>query len=188
MTRELRGFWVRLEPISEANAAEIADIEARRQIIPEMGGPHRHNPQGGRYGPAMAIRVRQSGEVIGTVEGDEMAGYPGVAVFIVFTDPDRSRPGYAIEASGLYIPTMFERGAEILHVEILSFNREMTHMLDRKHRPPDVRMRRHAYVAGRYWDLLMYGFDRDEWEAFFGTIRPMFPGGSRRIAALGSGR
>lgn len=184
----ITGVWVTLEAISNLNAAEVAEVDARRQFVPEMGGPYVRQRLKGRFGPGMAIRENKSGQIIGTVENDEMAGYPGVAVYIIYADPDRSRPGFGMEASGLYIPTLFDRGADIMHLEILSFNREMTHLLDRRHRPPDVRMRRHAYVAGHYWDVLIYGFDRDDWEAFFAKFRAVLPGGSRAIAALGSGR
>ena len=182
---DLRGRWVTLEPVSDANLPEVDALDARRALVPEMGGV-RARSAGGRFGPLMLIRENQSGAAVGTLESDEMTGYPGVAVLIVFADSERSRPGYAMEACGLYIPMLFQRGAEILHFEVLSFNRQMTHLLGRSHRPPDVRMRRHAYVGGHFWDLLMYGFDRQEWEAWFGRFRLVLERGS--FAALGGGR
>jgi RimJ/RimL family protein N-acetyltransferase len=184
----LRGTWVTLEALSGANVGEVDALDTRRAILPQMGGLRPARTGAGRFGPLMLIRDNRSGAAVGTVESDEMIGYPGVAVLIVFADPELSRPGYGMEATALYVPTLFERGAEILHLEVLSFNREMIRILGRRHRPPDVRMRRHAYVGGHFWDLLMYGFDRGEMEAIIDDYRRVLPGGSGRIAALGSGR
>jgi hypothetical protein len=184
----LRGRWVTLEPIDDVNAVEVVALDQARARTPEMGGPQPARKWTGRFGPAMAVRVNDSGAVIGTVENDEMIGYPGVAVFIIYVDASRSRPGYAMEASGIYIESLWRNGAEILHLEVLSFNREMTRILDRRHRPPDVRMRRHAYVAGHYWDLLVYGLDATDWAAVMTRLKAFLPGGSRSLAALGSGR
>jgi len=184
----LRGRWLTLEPINDVNVVEVTALDHARARTPEMGGPQPARKWAGRFGPTMAIRANDSGVVIGSVENDEMVGYPGVAVFIVYLDPSRSRRGFVIEATGLYLPTLWRNGAEILHLEILSFNREMTHILDKRHGPPDVRLRKHAYVAGHYWDLLVYGFDASAWAAFSARLNAVLPGGQRRIAALGSGR
>jgi RimJ/RimL family protein N-acetyltransferase len=184
----LRGHWITLEPLDQANLPEADALDARRAFLPEMGGTRSSRTGSGRYGPPMLIRDNRTGVAVGTVESDEMIGYPGVAVLVVFADRELSRPGYGMEATALYVPSLFERGAEILHLEVLSFNREMIRILDRRHRPPDVRMRRHAYVGGRFWDLLMYGFERQEMEAIIEDYRRVLPGGSRTIAALGKGR
>jgi hypothetical protein len=184
----LRGHWVTLEPVSNANLPEADALDARRALLPQMGGVRPARTANSRYGPLMLIRDNRSGAAVGTVESDDMIGYPGVAVLIVYADPELSRPGYGMEATALFVPTLFERGAEILHLEVLSFNREMTRILDRRHRPPDVRLRRHAYVGGHFWDLLMYGFERDEMQAIIDDYRRVLPGGSRTIAALGRGR
>jgi len=182
----LRGHWSTLEPITQANVAEVRALDEGRRQTPGMGGYYQLPAVAGRYGPAMALRDNRTGTVFGVVENDEMRGYPGVAVFIVYVDQTLARPGYAMEAAGIYIPTLYANGASIVHVEVLSFNRLLTHMFAHRGHPPDVRMRRHAYVGGHYWDLLVYAFDREQWQETFGKFDAVLPGGSRRLAALGS--
>jgi hypothetical protein len=184
----VRAHWTTLEPIGSHNLAEALALDELRSLTPTMGGATRHRSFAGRFAPAVAIRDNQSGRVIGVLENDEMAGYAGVAVFVIFVDQQQARPGYALEAVGIYVPTLFAHGATLVHLEILEFNRGITHILDHRRQAPQVRMRRHAYVGGRFWDLLIYGFDAEEWEAMFGKFNRLLPGGVRTISALGGGR
>lgn len=177
-----------LEPIDNHNVAQVRALDDPRRQTPAMGGPYHVPTLAGRYGPAMAVRDNQTGRVIGVLENDEMLGYPGVAVFIIFVDQRVARPGFAMEACGIYVPRLFAHGAAIVHFEVLAFNRALTHLFDHRGHPPEVRMRRHVYVAGRYWDLLVYAFDATEWEATSGKFRKFLPGGERAPGALGGGR
>jgi hypothetical protein len=184
----IRGHWVTLEPIGDHNLAEVRALDDPRRLTPAMGGPYHVPTLAGRYGPAVAVRENQTGRVVGVLENDEMLGYPGVAVFIIFVDQRVARPGLAMEACGIYVPLLFAHGAQIVHFEVLAFNRYLTHLFDHRGHPPQVRMRRHAYVAGRYWDLLFYALDAAEYEATFGKFDRVLPGGHRPISALsGSG-
>jgi hypothetical protein len=182
----IRGHWITLEPLSPVHAAELQELETRRQMIPAMGGPFHNLNVDGRYLPSMAVRDNASGRLIGLLETGEMIGYAGVAVILVYVEPSLARPGVAMEACGIYLPMVFDNGAAILHVEVLSFNRDMIRIFEKRRQYPQARLRRHVYVAGHFWDLLMYAFDRAEWEAFYGKFRRVLPGGQRPISALGS--
>jgi RimJ/RimL family protein N-acetyltransferase len=184
----ITGHWVTLEPLSPSHAAELQELETRRQMIPAMGGPF-HNPSvDSRYLPSMAVRDNTSGRLIGLLETGEMMGYPGVAVVLIYVEPSLARPGVAMEACGIYMPMVFDNGAAILHVEVLSFNRDMIRIFEKRRQYPQVRLRRHIYVAGEFWDLLMYGFDRKQFEDLYGKFKRVLPGGQRPISALGSSR
>jgi len=184
----IRGHWVTLEPVTGAHGDALAELEKRRQLIPAMGGPF-HNPNlAARYLPAMAVRDNDDGRLIGLLETGEMIGYPGVAVILIYVDPGLARPGVAMEACGMYMPMVFDNGAAILHVEALSFNDAIVRMFEKRGHHAQVRLRQHVYVAGRFWDLLVYAFDQQEFEEVVGKFRRILPGGRRPISALGSGR
>ena len=180
------GHWITLEPVTAGHAAELLELEGRRQMVPAMGGSHQSLGENSRFLPAMAVRENESGRLVGLLETGEMLGYQGVAVILIYVDPLLVRPGVAMEACGIYMAMVFENGAAILHVEVLSFNRDIIRIFERRHQHPQVRLRKHSYVGGHFWDLLMYGFDRDQWEQFMGKFRRVLPGGQRPISALGS--
>ena len=184
-TGAIRGRWVTLEPVTTSDGAELTDLERRRQLLPGLGGPY-HTPNlASRYLPAMAVRDNQNGRMIGLLETGELIGYPGVAVMLVYVDPELARPGVAMEATGIYSPMIFDSGAAILHIEVLSFNSASNRIFQKRQREPQARLRQHIYVAGRFWDLLIYSFDRADWDALMAKLKRALPGGQRQIAALG---
>jgi len=179
-TGAIRGRWVTLEPVTASHSVELADLEQRRQLLPGLGGPY-HTPNlASRYLPAMAVRENQDGRMIGLLETGELIGYPGVA--------ELARPGVAMEATGIYSPMIFDNGAAILHIEVLSFNTASYRIFQKRHREPQARLRQHVYVAGRFWDLLIFSFERADWDELMAKLKRALPGGQRQIAALGGKR
>jgi L-amino acid N-acyltransferase YncA len=163
LTLGLAGSRVRLEPFGPANQGEVEGLTAVRETVPVMGGPTRIASTVSPWAPPMLIRDTASGRALGTVESGELSGYEGVAVLVLWLDTARSRPGQGLEAYAIYVTQLFEQGARLVHVEVLDFNNQVLRLLRRVSAEPQARLRRHAYVAGRFWDLLVFAFDADEW-------------------------
>ncbi len=49
-------------------------------------------------------------------------------------------------------------------------------------------MREHQFIAGRYWDLLIYSLDRQAWLEIVDRYRPILPGGRRTAKSIGAPR
>jgi len=176
----LVGSWVQLEPVSADNATEFGEISSSRQRNPVMGAT-----EGGSssFAPPMLVRDRRSGRAVGIVENHEQPG--DTAVFIAYIDTERGRVGYGFEAISLYLSRMFDGGARRVIAEVLEFNTDMIGILRKVDFRPQARLREHVYSAGRYWDLIIYSFDRADWVRVVNRYRRMLPGGDRGPAALG---
>lgn len=166
--------------MTAATAADFAEIDARRALNPLMGAQ-----SGGSspFAPPMLVRDKKSGRAVGIVENFSQPG--GTASFVVYVDPVRGRAGYGTEAISLYLSLMFDGGARRIIAEVLSFNTDMIGILRKVKFLPQARMREHVYVGGRFWDLLIYSFDREEWLRVVQRYRRKLPGGDRRPAAVG---
>jgi hypothetical protein len=55
---------------------------------------------------------------------------------------------------------LFDNGARLIHHEVLALNRPIQRIFAGMGLEPSARLRSHAYVAGRYWDVLVYSYDR----------------------------
>jgi hypothetical protein len=187
--RVLVGHWVTLEPVSAANRAEVRRLDAIRQRTPNLGGaPGRRDVQKS-FGPAMLIRANGTfGEAFGLVENGEMTGYPGVALVLIFVDPDRARPGVAMEAFAMYLGQVFALGARLIHVEVVAFNEPVLRMLRRIGVDEQARLRDQMYSGGRFWDVLVFAFDSEQFNDIRSRYARILPGGDRKPAALGSHR
>lgn len=180
----LSGTWVELEAPSAANAADFEEIYRVRELDPNMGGGARSTSSA--IAEPMLIRVRSSGEAIGVVENHPLPG--SVAVFVVFLDRRRSRSGFALEPIFMYISHLFDSGARLVTAEIFEFNADMIGVMRKIRLAPQARLREHSYSGGRFWDLLIYSWDRTEWIGVVDRYRRILPGGGRRPAAFGSVR
>lgn len=177
----LSGSWIELEPVSEATALDFAEIDAHRGLNPAMGVQR----VGGSspYAPSMLVRDKKTGRAVGIVENYAQPG--ATAAFVVFIDPLRGRAGYGTEAICLYLSAVFDGGARRITAEVLSFNTDMVGILRKVGFPPQARMREHVYIGGRFWDLIIYSFDRKDWDRVITRYRRKLPGGDRAPAALG---
>jgi RimJ/RimL family protein N-acetyltransferase len=179
---ELQGNWLTLTPLSAENALGVSVIDDMRALSPQMGGLPR---RGSETGVVMAVLEISSGTVVGTVEAHDLPGYPGVVSLVIYLAPALSRPGYAIEALLLFVPSIFGRGTEVIHLEVLEFNRTMLAMVRRWGLQLTATMRDHAYVAGHFWDVLVFSLDEDIWSGGLSRYLKRWPGRERGLAALG---
>ena len=177
----LVGTWIELEPYSAANPHEFADLDVRRELNPLMGSGSQSRSN--QIAPRMLVRVRSTGEAVGVVENHTLPG--NIAVFVTYLDRTRARHGYGFESVVLYISHLFDCGARLVNSEVLECNAEMISIIRKVNVLPQARLREHAYVAGRYWDLIIYSMDRAQWVGIVDRYRRMLPGGDRPPAALG---
>jgi len=178
----LSGTWIELEPPSPTNAADFEEIYRIRELDPAMGAGARSVSSA--IAPPMIVRVRSTGEVVGVVENHPLPG--NVTVFVVYLDRRRSRAGFAFEPIFLYLSHLFDSGARLVTAEVFEFNADMIDVLRKVRLVPQARLREHTYSAGRFWDLVVYSFGREEWVRIVDRYRRILPGGDRRPAAIGS--
>lgn len=163
-----------------------------RSLSPEMGGRFRRQEQSLTAATTL-FRARSTGELLGVLEAAFLPGYPDVANVSIFTDTAVAAPGWAMDAYGLHVALLFERGARLVHHEVLELNRPIQRILRGIGVEPSARYREHAYAAGRLWDVIVYSYDRAHWEgvlARFGRRRvgrplapPVGPGADRNVLA-----
>jgi ribosomal protein S18 acetylase RimI-like enzyme len=180
------GSWVTLEPLSPENRSDVQRLDEVRQRTPNLGGAPGRRDALKSFAPAMLIRAKATGVAIGLIENGEMIGYPGVAVVLIFTDPTLARAGFALEGFALYVAHIFERGAELVHLEVLAFNQPVLRMLRRIGLEEQVRLRDQVYAGGRFWDVAVFAFDADQYTNILKRYARQLPGGDRKPAALGS--
>ena len=168
----LSGSWIQLEPLSEANAAEFDRFDFERVLIPAMGSGGRSHSS--VIAPPMLLRNRRDGEGVGVVENHPLPG--DVAVFVVYIARQRGLAGFGFEAAILYISHLFDSGARLVTAEVLEFNREMNAILRKVGLVPQARLREHIYSGGRFWDVLVYSFDRAQWVRIIAPYRRRFSG------------
>jgi RimJ/RimL family protein N-acetyltransferase len=156
------GQRVRVDPAAPDDLTAMQELDWRRSSDPVMGG-WVHRPALGP-GPGTAVLRPIDGEVIvGALDVVELPGYPGVANVSIFTDMDRARGGMALEAYALVVDAAFAQGARLIHHEVLSLNRPIQRVLRGIGVEPSARLRDHAYVAGRWWDVLVFSYPEAHW-------------------------
>jgi len=173
-----------LEPVSGVDPAVAGWLDELRAEAPELGasiGSETTSP----FGEAMLIREAAEGVPVGLIDNHQLPGYEGVATVNVFVDRSRARPGIGIEAFALYTFFTFATGAEIVHVEVLEFNRAILGILRKIGMKPRARYREHAYVAGRVWDVLVFSWTLEEWLVAAARYQRFLPGGDQRVRVLG---
>ena len=177
----LRGSWIELEEPTPDNEADFRLLAGRGDLNPAMGGGAIGSHE---YAPAMLIRDRRTQRAVGVVDNSSQAA--GAAIVMIYFDRDLGRGGAGLEAITLYVSHLFDHGARRVVAEVLDFNTGMNGVLKKLRFEPQARLREHAYVAGRYWDLLVYSFDLAEWkEKVVDRFRRRLPGGDRKPAAIG---
>jgi hypothetical protein len=178
---------VTLEPISAGGWPEVLRLDQLRQWDPNLGGAPSLRNVSTTFGPPMLVRDNRSAIAVGMLENSEMSGYPGVAVVLIFLDKATARPGLAVEAWALYIAHVFACGARLVHHEVFEFNRPVHRMFAKLGLREQVRMRDQVFIAGRFWDVIVYAFDQAEFKEMWRRHARSLPGGGR-LAALGGAR
>jgi RimJ/RimL family protein N-acetyltransferase len=178
----LSGSWVELEPTTDSTAAEFAELSRRWRLDAAMGGALREGASA--FAPPMLIRERRHDTAVGLVVNQRLPA--SVAAFLIYVDPELGRAGYGIEATALYVSHLFDCGARLVTADVLTFNTAVNGILTKAGIAPQARLREHVYVAGAFWDVLVYSFGVDEWLRALARYRRYLPGGDRRPAAIGS--
>ena len=153
------GTLVSLELPGPSTLDDLTRLDWLRWQRPEMGGWSRRQPPMAPWATQL-FRSNVSGRVVGVLDAFALSGYPGVVNVSIFTDTAVASPGVAIDAYGLFVGMLFDRGIRLVHHEVLEFNRPILRILRGIHVEPSARYREHAYVAGRFWDVLLFSFDR----------------------------
>ena len=179
------GQWVRLTPLDAHSPAAIEDLRYRLGLRPEMVAPGQEGtPTGSRFGDAAVISDATTGEMLGIIGNVELAEYPGVAGLVIYVDETRSRAGYAMAAWFHYVERMFQLGATKVQMEVMSFNTPVQRIMRRIGARPEAVLREHFYIAGRFWDATLFGFDRQAWE----VVEKRYRKTVERPSALASSR
>ena len=156
-------------------------LDGRRELNLAMGAGGRSKSSS--TAPPMLLRSRRGGEAVGVVENHELPG--NVAVFVVYIDRQRGLAGFGSRPPPFTSATCSTVGARLVTAEVLVFNTEMNTILRKVRLVPQARLREHVYAGGRFWDVLVYSFDRAEWVRIIDRYRRSSFGGARRPAASG---
>lgn len=172
VTRALEGKTIRLDPAGPDDAIELGDLDWVRSLQPGMGGWFARSS----VSPGtLALRAIHGGPIVGAIEARGLPGYPGVANVSMYTDPALARPGRILEAYALLVDDLFAQGVDLVHHEVLEMNRPIHRILVGIGVRPTARLRQHAFVAGRFWDVLVYAYDQKHWEHVLTKVAPRNP-------------
>jgi RimJ/RimL family protein N-acetyltransferase len=172
----LEGRWVRLEPVTEQLNADIGALDRKSEVLPQMGGIIQRQIHSDVFGaPIMVIRVRSTNIAAGIIANRALKDHKGVCSVWFYTDRTVIRPGFAVEAFSLYINYLFQMRAEKIYMEILEFNTPVIKFLHRCGLSLLVRTRKSYYIAGHFWDTVIFAFDQVEWETVRERSRIFLP-------------
>lgn len=172
----IAGRNIDLVQMSAEHDADLQMLDWRRSLHPAMGGPVARLAAGGEG--AYLLRERATNEIVGVLDARPLSGYDGVVNLSIFVDTTRARSGLALEAYGRLIVSLFERGARVLHHEVLALNTPVQRMLRGVGVAPSARFRDHAYAAGRFWDVIVFSYDRATAEH---VLRRVFPRAGKEL-------
>jgi RimJ/RimL family protein N-acetyltransferase len=179
----LEGTRVRLEPASSADRDELAELDWLRSLHPAMAGWFAR-PRTVAPGTAV-MRGLDGGQVVGVLDAAGLPGYADVVSVSVYTDTARASGGWALEAYALFVSALFEQGVRLIHHEVLELNRPIQRILRGIGVAQTARLREHAYVAGRFWDVLVYSYDRAHWDHLLDHVVPRNPLRAQAAAPAG---
>ena len=168
------GETVVLEALGPHHDAELAELDWQRGLHPGMAGPL----MGGHYGTheTLVARSRERGDVVAVLDATEMIGYPGVRSVSIYSDARRAGRGVALEAYGRFVLHQLDTGSRLIHHEVLELNEPIRRIFAALGLEVTARFRSHAYIAGRFWDVLVYSYDRPQLDAILARV---FPRGRR---------
>lgn len=161
--RVLVGTWCSLEEVDDRTWPDVLELDWLRAQHPNMGGVSQRPRPGNAWSLAL-FRDKDTGLPIGVLEAHPLPGYPGVVNVSIFTDRGSTVAGPAMDAFGMYATELFAQGVRLLHHEVLEFNRPVQRIMRGIGVEPSARLREHAYVAGRWWDVLVYSYGAPQWQ------------------------
>jgi RimJ/RimL family protein N-acetyltransferase len=177
----LLGRRVSVERATPADGKELETLDWARLLHPAMAGPTARSLLA-QPTSAHVIRALATGEIAGVLDAVQVPGYPGVASVSIFVDTARAKGGLAMEAYGLFVTALFDGGVRLVHHEVLELNRPVQRILRGIGVAPSARYRQHAYAAGRFWDVLVFSYDRHHWDHVLEKVVPRNPFRSSQAA------
>ena len=114
----------------------------------------------------LAITLKESGTLIGNCGLRRKPDNDWEAEIGYELDPQFWGHGYATEASQALVDFGFrELGLSRISSWCIADNEASARVLERLGFRQEGRLRRNQYFKGRWWDTLLYGLLRDEWES-----------------------
>lgn len=160
------GQRVRIDPIQPADQDELLDLDWHRSLHPAMAGwAARAGFSGTGTAVLRDVRGGTTGAIVGAIDAVALPGYPGVMSVSIFVDGERARGGAALEGYALYVDALFEQGVRVVHHEVLELNDPIRRAMRALRLEASARLREHAYVGGRWWDVLVYSYDEAHWRS-----------------------
>jgi RimJ/RimL family protein N-acetyltransferase len=163
------GKTISIERAAAGTHAELVSLDWLRSLHPAMAGPAMRS---GSFDNSFVVRALANGSVVGVIDVGEVAGYERIANMSVYIDTDRAKGGLALEAYILVVPWLFDHGARMIHHEVLELNGPIVRVMRAIGVSPSARYREHAYSAGRFWDVLVYAYDRSQFEQVLAKVVP----------------
>lgn len=112
------------------------------------------------------IETVETGELVGTLNTHTTNPRVGTFMYGIAIAPEHQRKGYASEAVRLVLRFYFgEKRYQKVNAEVYSFNTPSIHFHERMGFTLEGRLRRMAYTGGEFYDALIYGMTREEFEA-----------------------
>jgi RimJ/RimL family protein N-acetyltransferase len=109
---------------------------------------------------------RLDGVLVGTINTHHCDPRIGTFQYGLGILPPYRRNGYASEAIALTLRYYFhERRYQKVNASVYSFNEPSIRLHERLGFALEGRLRRNVYTLGQYFDLLLYGLTREEFEA-----------------------
>jgi RimJ/RimL family protein N-acetyltransferase len=162
------GTYVVIEPATAAHAADLRSLDWLRSLRPVMAGPLVRAGNESAY----LVRAASTHDIVGVLDVAAVPGYADVASVSIYTDTRRARQGWALEAYGRLVLSLFDRRVRLIHHEVLEMNAPVQRILRAMGVAPSARLRDHAYVAGRFWDVLVYSYDLDQFDRVLHHVFP----------------
>ena len=168
------GETIVLEAVQARHAHELAELDWKRGLHPGMAGPL----AAARTAEVSTLLARSvaTGRVVAVLDAADMLGYPGVRNVSIYADAASTERGEALEAYGRFVLHELDGGARLIHHEVLELNRPIQRIFAALGLQATASLRQHAYVAGRFWDVLVYAYGRPELD---GILARVFPRGRR---------
>jgi RimJ/RimL family protein N-acetyltransferase len=106
-----------------------------------------------------------AGELVGTINTHHCAPRCGTFMYGLAILPEHRRKGYAAEAIRLVLRYYFqERRYQKVNADVFSFNEPSIHLHERLGFMLEGRLRRMIFTQGQWFDVLVYGMTREEFE------------------------
>lgn len=113
----------------------------------------------------LAITLAETGEVIGNAGVRRDAPGAPLADTGFELSPAHWGRGYATEAARALVGWAFDEwGLERVHAHCVAANTASARVLEKVGMRREALLRDHQFFKGRFWDVLIYGILRDEWE------------------------